>query len=288
MHSPERRVLLLEGPGYYNEKKPLTSNVSALFEDVDPLGIRIVSRFLQDAGVERVLMKMHPGRIGELEDYISDVSGVFISSRFFDTEMAKQVIQIANKRKVPVVSGGYGPTYNETEFAGATRVLSESEWVLPQVVGDFLAGHLQPEYNAQNLKPFDVTNHYVWPDRSLPSGNQLFSTISRHRRVSMEWLRGCWGYCTYCSVTRMQRGGTAQGRGVRVRNIGDIMAEGDSMNLKPGDFLFLADNNTALIPRTELLVLLNWVKQHKLRFVTEATVAPLLKDLETYGSEVVF
>lgn len=285
MDRKEQKVLLLQGAGYFDERRPLTANISALAGNVDPLGIRIVSEFLKNAGVERILMEMVPGKIDRLEKYIAAVNGVFVSARFFDTDMAKQVIQIGNRHKVPVVSGGYGPTFNSSAFENAIKVLGEAEWILPQLIDDFLGGHLQAEYDGTKLPPFDITNNYIRPDRSLSTSNPLFTTLFGKNRVSQEWQRACWNYCTYCSVTRLQKGGTGEGRGVRVRNVSDIIAELESLNLKSGDFLFLADNNTAFIPRNQLLELFHWIKEHEIRFVTEATVLPLLEDLETYGEE---
>ncbi len=285
MAGKEQNVLLLQGTGYYDERRPFSTNISALYGNVDPLGIRIVSQVLGNAGIQRKLMQMVPGKIDQLEKYIAAVNGVFVSSRFYDIDMAQQVIEIANRHNVPVVAGGYGPTFNSSAFENAIRVTGEAEWILPQLVNDFLGGHLKPEYDGAKLPPYDITRKYIRPDRGLPSSNPLFETLFRQRRVSQEWQRGCWSFCTYCSVARLQKGGAGEGKGVRVRSVSDIISELESMDLKPGDFLFLADNNTALIPREQLLELFHWIKEHRIRFITEATVLPLLEDLKTYGEE---
>ena len=78
MARTEQKVLLLQGTGYFDERRPLSTNISALYGNVDPLGIRIVSEFFKNAGVERILMQMVPGKIDRLEKHIAAVNGVFV------------------------------------------------------------------------------------------------------------------------------------------------------------------------------------------------------------------
>lgn len=288
MGSQERKYLLLEGPSYHTPRRPKTSSLDRFAEGIDPLGIRVVSTLIKQAAqeaeipVEVSLEKMIPGKVNQLEVLIAAADAVFCSSRFFDACLAQEVIGLASKKGVPVVAGGYGPTFNPEFFEGATQVRGEFEPVASQVIEDLFRGHLAPEYDSGEKPAWDYQQDYVWPDQSL-SSNQLFTRLTGRRRKTQTWMAGCNNFCTYCSAVRMQRGGGE--KGVRYRRDEDIIAEIETMDLKRGDILFLTDNNTALIPREVLVPVLTYLKDKGIYMMTEAALAPLLADYEKHGSD---
>ena len=252
------------------------------------MGIRVVSALIKQAAQEAdipvkvSLETMIPGKVNKLEDLIEAADAVFCSSRFFDASLAQEVIALASRKDVPVVAGGYGPTFNREFFKGATIVRGEFEPVASQLIEDLFRGRLVPEYDSREKPTWDYCHSYVWPDRALPS-NQLFTKLTGRRRKSQTWMAGCNNFCTYCSAVRMQRGGGE--KGVRHRRAGDIIAEIETMGLKRGDILFLTDNNTALIPREVLVPVLSFLKNRGIYMMTEAALAPLLIDYEEHGPD---
>jgi len=275
MRNPEQTgALLLVGPPYYSETRPLTSRIKGLFLDVDPLGIAIVSAFLKRRGIETRLLTMYPGKISQLESAIENAGSVWLSSRFFDISLARQVIKIAQKCQVPVISGGYGPTFNQEAFEDTTIVQGEAETVLDQVIEDWLCQKLNPLYDARLKPPFNLRD-YVHPDRTIfrqfPFGLEI---LHKH---PIEFQRGCPNKCTFCSPTRLQKGV------FRVREVTDIIGEIEQMGLKPGDFLFCSDINTTAIPRDTLIEIFQYLKTKNIRWFTEGTVSTLIEDLIQHG-----
>ncbi|MBU3956990.1 cobalamin-dependent protein [Patescibacteria group bacterium] len=273
----ERKALLLSGPQYHNERKPITAQISRSYEHIDPLGIAIVSTVLEKHGFERKWLPITPKKVDKLEKYIEEVGFIFISARHFDTSLAQKVIKMANKHGKTTIVGGYGPTFNPSAFEKATvRVRGEAEPVFKQLMDDLLSGKPEEIYDATKLPPFDLKD-YIWPDRNifpsslLPGGN-------RFKRYPQEWQRGCKNWCSFCSPVRLQK------RGVRVRKIPDIIAEIEHLKLKKGDYVFSTDLNTTAVPSEELGELFRHLKDRGIRWFTEGTVAPLLEDLENGGN----
>lgn len=270
-------ALLLIGPQYYDGKKPVTGLLKqSLVENLDPLGIGIVSRVLKQTcpDTHSRLVTMLPGHFSNIQEEVQNADVVLLSARTFDTTLAQEAIEIANRLHKPVVAGGYGPTFEPESFEDSTTIVQgEAELVLPGLFDDFLSGRsLQPVYSTSNI--FNLSE-YVWPDRSIYT--QWPSLLNRFRHHPIEAMRGCFGHCSFCAATRLQRGG------VRVREVSDIIGEIESMKLKKGDFLFFVDLNTTAIPLENLRELFYYLQKSHLRWFTEGTVAPLLADLEENG-----
>jgi len=269
------RALLLSGPSYIDRKRPLTQPLKRFVSQLDPLGIAIVSAVLKRHGFEVKWGEINPKSTRTLKGEIENSSAVFISSRHFDTTPTQEVIRLANRIGKQIVVGGYGPSLNPEAFDGATVVRGEGEPVLETLIDDLLCKRLGLIYDATVLPPFDLSN-YIWPDRSIfpqwPPGLRKF------RKHSQEWQRGCYNRCSFCSPCRVQKE-------VRVRKPKDIIAEIESLNLKPGDFIFSLDLNTMAIPRENLIEIFFYLKNKGLRWFLEGTVAPLIADLEEYGEE---
>lgn len=275
-NNEDRRVLVLSGPQHWDPRRPITGHLRRYAEHLDPLGIAIVAAYLRDAGFKPVYREMLPGKIWKLRPQIEDSTGVFISSRTFDSDLALETATIAREARKPVVIGGYAPTLMPDYFTGITKVIGEFEPTAERVIEDFKRQKLEETYDAKNLAPHDIYKKYKWPDRNIFTGRG-----GRLTRVPQEWERGCSNYCSFCSPVVLQKGG--KDSSVRVRSVTDIKAEIKSMNIE-GGFLFLTDLNTSRIPREVLIELLSFLKEMRIKWFTEGTVMPLLNDLEQYGS----
>ncbi|MCX6816857.1 MAG: hypothetical protein NTZ93_03260 [Candidatus Beckwithbacteria bacterium] len=278
--SVERRALLLAGPQHYDEKRPAVGKIRKYLEHLDPLGIAIVSSYLKAAGFKTTYAQMSPKGSSALEGLIENVGNVFISARHFDTSMAKEATRIAKLKGKRVIVGGYSPTFSPESFAEAdVRVKGEFEPVAEEFMTDLLSGRLKDEYDSRKMEPFDMKD-YVYPDRSIFS--KLPGVLEKLRRHPQEWQRGCTNYCSFCSPTRMQRGGDDE---VRYRSAEDIIKEIKQMGLGKGDHLFSTDLNTSAIPREVLYELFTYLNKTGIHWYTEGTVAPLLEDLENFGPD---
>lgn len=189
-------------------------------------------------------------------------------ARHFDISMAQSVTSVAKRLGKKVIVGGYGPTFSPEMFSEAdVRVRGEFEPIARELIDDLLSNRLKEEYDSREQDPFDL-NGYVHPDRSIfPELSGVFAQLRRHPQ---EWQRGCTNYCSFCSPTRMQRGG---GNEVRSRNVEDIINEIEQMGIGNGDHIFSTDLNTSAIPRETLFSLFTYLKNKGIRWYTEGTVA---------------
>lgn len=282
------RALLLSGPQHADVERPLTQNIRRVLEHIDPLGIAIISTILKRYGFETHWMEMAKKKDdgSGLRLLMESVDAVFISSRFYDISLAQKAIKTANQIGIPVIVGGYGPTFSPEDFHNASSIVQgEVEPVGEQMVDDLLTGKLKPLYDSRELPPYDITNDYIRPDRTIFS--QWRWPLSRIRKYPQEWQRGCSNFCTFCSPTRMQRINVTNGeRLVRVRKTSDIKEEiTHDMKLKRGDHLFSVDINSSAIPEEDLYDLFSFLKNSGIRWYTEGTVLPLLENLERMGKK---
>jgi len=284
--SQDRRALLLSGPQHYDATRPLTCGARRFMEKLDSLGIAIVSRIFQNLGFSTYWAEMRPGMVSNLDNLIGEFPLVAISSRFFDTYLAQEAVKIAcGKDKITLV-GGYGPTFSPENFDKADIVVQgECETVLPEAIDDLLSGRAKHIYDSRKSPPLDLKKSYIWPDRSIfPADTGLSRRFKKHPQ---EWQRGCSNYCTFCSPTRLQRIQMENGRRqVRVRSVDDIIKEiAEGMELGRGDRLFSVDLNSSAIPTEEQKELYGWLKQKGIKWYTEGTIAPLLKDYDLNGED---
>ena len=146
-----------------------------------------------------------------------------------ETFTARRAYQIANEfraRGVPVVMGGYHPTFLPEEalqFADAV-VQGDAEGIWPQVVEDARHGRLQPRYSQGGFAPLDG----IIPDRSIFRGK-------RYAPVAMiQYGRGCRYNCDFCSIRAFY------GSNLRQRPVKEVVAEIERAGRR---HIFLVDDN---------------------------------------------
>ncbi|MEZ4648977.1 MAG: radical SAM protein [Candidatus Eisenbacteria bacterium] len=130
-------------------------------------------------------------------DFGDDVDLVGISLMTFNAPRAYEVADRFRARGVPVILGGYHPTFlPEEALAHADAVcVGEAEANVPAMMEDFRGGRLRGVYESD---PIDLAN-VPSPDRSLVkkrayiSGNVVQAT------------RGCPYRCRFCSVSAFHR-----------------------------------------------------------------------------------
>jgi len=171
------------------------------------------------------------------EDDQPDLAALSVET--FTALRAYAVADAYRARGVPVVMGGYHPTFlpdEALEHADAV-VIGDAEGVWERVLEDFRAGRLERRYsggNQHSLQDYRV-------ERSIYSGK-------RYAPVELvQYGRGCRFACDFCSIHSFY------GTSLRVRPLDGLIAEIES--LPTGRLLFFVDDNL-FGRKSELLALL--------------------------------
>jgi radical SAM superfamily enzyme YgiQ (UPF0313 family) len=146
-----------------------------------------------------------------------------------ETYTARRSYQIASqfrRRGVPVVMGGYHPTFlpNEALQYADSVVTGDAEGVWQQVIEDARGGSLQRLYSRDGFPELGGTQ----PDRTIFQGK-------RYTPVSLvQYGRGCRYNCNFCSIRAFY------GSDLRQRPVGEVVEEIKRVRSK---FVFLVDDN---------------------------------------------
>jgi radical SAM superfamily enzyme YgiQ (UPF0313 family) len=146
-----------------------------------------------------------------------------------ETYTARRAYQLADAfraRGVPVVMGGYHPTFVPDEAArhADALVLGDAEGVWPRVVEDARRRRLAPRYGQAAPPPLAG----ITPDRSIFQGKGYAPV----RLV--QYGRGCKWACDFCSIHAFY------GRNLRQRPVREVVEEIEALD---GKLVFLVDDN---------------------------------------------
>ena len=131
-----------------------------------------------------------------------------------ETHSAARAYQISNKFKkknIPVVMGGYHPTFmpeEATEYADSI-VIGEAEEIWPDIIADAQSGNLKNIYcqkSQSSLQKLPI-------DRSIFKGKKYASIYP------VQISRGCKYSCDFCSINAFY------GNSIRQRPIKDVVNE---------------------------------------------------------------
>ena len=112
-----------------------------------------------------------------------------------ETYTARRAYQIAalyRSRGIPVVMGGYHPTFlpdESLQFADAV-VVGDAEGIWPQVVEDARSGKLRRLYQQNEFPSLSGSD----PDRSIFKGKRYAPL------TLVQYGRGCKYNCNFCSI----------------------------------------------------------------------------------------
>ena len=176
-------------------------------------------------------------------DYDRPADLVAITVETYTARRAYAIALEYHRRGVPVVMGGYHPTFLPGEalrFADAV-VMGDGDRLWPQVIADAQAGRLRRIYRDDALPPLVGQ----FPDRRIFRGK-------RYAPVTLvQYGRGCRYACEFCSIHAFY------GSDLRQRPVAEVVAEIEAAERK---HIFLVDDNifvdverakelfTALIP----------------------------------------
>ena len=189
---------------------------------MQPLAMAVL-RALTPPDVEVVL---HDERIEQVPlDEPTDLVAMTV-----ETYTARRAFQLASayrRRGVPVVMGGYHPTFLPDEcLAFADAVVSgDAEGLWPTVVADAKRGRLRRIYQQDDQPSLSL---HPPPDRSIFAGK-------RYAPVTLvQYGRGCRFNCDFCSIHAFY------GNRLRQRNVRDVCDEIEKAGRK---YVFFVDDN---------------------------------------------
>lgn len=193
---------------------------------MEPLSIAIL-KSLTPPDVETVF---HDERLEELPlDEPADLVAITVET--FTARRSYQIADAYRRRGIPVVMGGYHPTFLPEECLEHADAVVEgdAEGIWPKVVADARRKALQPRYRSGDSGPLTG----VAPDRSIFAGK-------RYAPVMMvQYGRGCRFSCDFCSIHAFY------GSKLRQRPIADVVAEIEAGNPR---VVFLVDDNIFVNP----------------------------------------
>jgi radical SAM superfamily enzyme YgiQ (UPF0313 family) len=175
-----------------------------------------------------------------------------------ETYTARRAYALADgyrARGVPVVMGGYHPTFlpDEALQHADAVVMGDAEGAWERLLADFEAGFLQRKYAGSNDAP--LTDYRI--DRSIYKGKN-YAPVEL-----VQWGRGCRFSCDFCSIHSFY------GTSIRTRPLDGLLAEIEA--LPAGRLLFFVDDNL-FGRKSELLALLDAMTPMKRRWSCQISI----------------
>lgn len=187
-----------------------------------------------------------------------------------ETYTARRSYEIANRfrrRGVPVVMGGYHPTFlpDEALQYSDSVVTGDSEGIWQTVVEDARNGNLQRHYTLGEFPELSG----IRPDRAIFAGK-------RYPPIALvQYGRGCRYNCNFCSIRAFY------GKNLRQRPVSEVVEEIRSLRQK---YVFLVDDNIFVdIPQAAKLfealipLKISWSCQVSIDIARERELVQLMK-----------
>ena len=158
-------------------------------------------------------------------DYNIDADLVGLTFMTFNAPRAYEIADTFRRRGIPVIVGGYHPTFLPDEAAQHADAvcIGDAEDIVPRLMEDFVARELKPVYRSASPSLAD-----------LPRLNRTLIRKQDYAPVdALQATRGCLYSCVFCSVAAFH-----QSR-FRTRPIGEVI---DELKKLRTHVLFMDDN----------------------------------------------
>lgn len=178
-----------------------------------------------------------------------------LSVETFTAHRAYAIADAYRERGVPVVMGGYHPTFlpDEALQHADAVIIGDGEGAWETLLADFEAGTLQTRYSGGNQRPL----HDYTLDRSIYRGKN-YAPVEL-----VQYGRGCRFSCDFCSIHSFY------GTELRVRPLDGLIAEIES--LPPNRLIFFVDDNL-FGRKSDLLALLDAMTPLKRRWSCQISI----------------
>ncbi|HEY9766652.1 MAG TPA: radical SAM protein, partial [Chroococcales cyanobacterium] len=149
-----------------------------------------------------------------------------LSVETFTARRAYQIADAYRERGIPVVMGGFHPTFLPEEAQGHADsvVIGDAETVWPKLLEDLRRGELKKSYQSEKASSLDG----IIFDRSLFQGKKYVPI------APVQFGRGCKFACDFCSINAFY------GSTLRQRPVKEVIEEIES--LKTRNIFFIDDN----------------------------------------------
>ena len=186
---------------------------------------------------------------------IVDTDLVALSVETFTARRAYAIADAYRARGVPVVMGGYHPSFlpDEALQHADAVVIGDAEGVWERLLEDFEDNCINRYYSGGNDRP--LTDYRL--DRSIYKGKS-YAPVEL-----VQWGRGCRFACDFCSIHSFY------GASLRTRPLDGLLAEIGA--LPSGRLLFFVDDNL-FGRRSELLALLEALTPLKRRWFCQISI----------------
>jgi radical SAM superfamily enzyme YgiQ (UPF0313 family)/ribosomal protein S18 acetylase RimI-like enzyme len=201
-------------------------------------------------------------------DYESTTDLAAISVESFTARRAYQISGELRARGVPVVLGGYHPTFMPQEAADHADAvcIGEAEPVWAEILTDAQRSRLAPTYTGERIAAIPTPVY----DRSIFAGKRYF------RIALVEAGRGCRYNCAFCSITAFHNARHSH------RPAADVAREIASLSEKT---VFLVDDNIVAdleYSRSLFAAIrplgIRWVGQASVNVAGDAAMLDLMRD----------
>lgn len=177
----------------------------------------------------------------------------------------ERTMEVANLTRqsgldVPLVVGGYGPTFDSEEFLKAgfdIVVRGEAEETVLDLFSYFTKGtpELSEIQGISYMENGDIRHNPTRPlklnidEIPFPSRDTMDLTIKRRSAVYIASARGCQAHCLFCSIVAFQR--LAEGPQWRQRSIPNFVDELQFLNKQGAKYFKVIDDSFIEPPRDE-------------------------------------
>jgi len=226
-----------------------------------PLGLLTIAAYLpKEWTVKLIDMNCEKLKLEEIKksDY------VFISAMAVQRDSVKNVIELCNKLKTPVVAGGPLFTIEPDHFENVDHlVLGEAEQIMPKLVEDMKKNTLKKCYKSENFPDITKTRCPRW---------ELLN-FKWYHSMCIQYSRGCPYNCEFCEIAALN------GRTPRSKTVTQVLSELQSLydfGWK-GSVFFVDDNfigKKTDLKREILPAIIDWQKAHgyPFTFLTEVSI----------------
>jgi radical SAM superfamily enzyme YgiQ (UPF0313 family) len=214
-----------------------------------PLAMGILAARAANHGVVFYDEKAEVVPVGDTPDLVA------MSVETYTARRAYAIADDYRSRGVPVVMGGYHPTFlpDEALQHADAVVIGDAEGAWERLLADFEAGRLQDKYAGGNDAP--LSDYRI--DRSIYKGKN-YAPVEL-----VQWGRGCRFSCDFCSIHSFY------GTSLRTRPLDGLIAEIES--LPAGRLLFFVDDNL-FGRKSDLLALLDAMTPLKRRWSCQISI----------------
>lgn len=233
------------------------------------LGVGYLASYLRKNDIKVIIIDAWLGKISHKE-LNKRIDEIFISNVILFIGISTYVSNIGSvspivtyikqNYNVPIVAGGFGPSFFTKEFLEiGIDIVSIGEGEITNLeLCKLFCGEITKEEVHSIAFLEEGTVRYTeknWLISDLdqlpfPARDTMYYSIDRKSAVNILSARGCMGHCSFCSVISFQK--LSKGKLWRARSINNLLEEIEALYNLNVDFFKVIDDSFIEYPRDEL------------------------------------